>query len=148
MLQTFIRKLVQLLTKALTYESFALMIIDGAKVFFKGLVELLTPLIEQENEAISALIEAGAPENQIEERKAIAAHNVTEAAKAELSASPSWIPTPILKAVQEAIVYVTNYGGKEDSRNEYAKSKGFFRSYESEEYKDVVDRLNKGWGNR
>lgn len=138
-MKTIFEFLLKLVGKALSYSDFAEVVLKVAKVFFNNIAQFIQELVDEMDDEIAAGTKTPGPTGTAIE------HVVTETVNT-FAGSPSYVPAGIVRIIAEATVYQKHHG-KEDVRNRWAHEHNFFRSLDKEELKDVVERLNKGFGN-
>ncbi len=126
---------INLLGKIEGFIGFALKVLGFAKDFFPNLIEIIEPLIQVEQMRVDEVMEdpESTPED-IEDAKEMARETVVDLAKEVLSASPRFVPEPIIRMVMEAVYYTRKFMVEEGTY------------YDSEEIKEHATEWLKTWG--
>ena len=138
--------LLKVLSKFLSYADYAEVVINVAKLFFNNLSEFIESLVKAEQPAIDeAIADPTVPDEQVEVLKLQAAARVEAAAAKEFSGSPTYVPSWIIRQVRDAWAYLTNHPNGDPEKEKSARQHGFFREHTTEELKEQVEHLNKGF---
>ena len=139
--------ILKMLARMLTYSDYAEVILSVSRMFFNQVTEFIESLVEEYQEGIDEAKDQGQPDEVIDEMKREAAEAVDASVVAKFSASPTWVPGFVRRAIRDAKAYLVNHHDS-DIRNDRAREHGFFKEHDQKELKDVVDSLNKGFIDR